>query len=71
MAKKPKPAPLRERDITRQIAREYYKDFDQLIDDAESGAVSPAELPARLIAIGQKLAPLMAGGAAPPPSEPE
>ena len=30
--KKPKPAPLRERDITRQIAREYYKEFDQLIE---------------------------------------
>jgi thiamine thiazole synthase len=27
-----KPAPLRERDITRQIAREYYKEFDQLIE---------------------------------------
>jgi sulfide-dependent adenosine diphosphate thiazole synthase len=32
MAKKPKPAPLRERDITRQIAREYYKEFDQCIE---------------------------------------
>ncbi len=30
--KKPVPAPLRERDITRQIAREYYKEFDQLIE---------------------------------------
>src|SRR5437773_9810533 len=30
--KRPKPAPLRERDITRQIAREYYKEFDQLIE---------------------------------------
>ncbi|MBM4132181.1 MAG: thiazole biosynthesis protein [Nitrospira sp.] len=29
---KPKPAPLRERDITRQIARAYYKEFDQLIE---------------------------------------
>jgi thiamine thiazole synthase len=29
---KPKPAPLRERDITRQIAREHYKEFDQLIE---------------------------------------
>ena len=29
---KPKPAPLREKDITRQIAREYYKEFDQLIE---------------------------------------
>ncbi|MBH0189503.1 MAG: thiazole biosynthesis protein [Nitrospira sp.] len=29
---KPKPAPLRERDITRQIAREYYKEFDALIE---------------------------------------
>ena len=29
---KPKPAPLRERDITRQIAREYYKEFDSLIE---------------------------------------
>jgi thiamine thiazole synthase len=28
----PKPAPLRERDITRQIARAYYKEFDQLIE---------------------------------------
>jgi thiamine thiazole synthase len=27
-----KPAPLRERDITRQIAREYYKEFDQCIE---------------------------------------
>ncbi len=27
-----KPAALRERDITRQIAREYYKEFDQLIE---------------------------------------
>ena len=25
-------APLRERDVTRHIAREYYKDFDQLIE---------------------------------------
>ncbi|MDP1767433.1 MAG: FAD-dependent oxidoreductase, partial [Nitrospirota bacterium] len=32
MAKPPTPAPLRERDITRQIAREYYKEFDQLIE---------------------------------------
>lgn len=30
--KKPRPAPLRERDITRHIAREYYKEFDQLIE---------------------------------------
>lgn len=30
--KKPRPAPLHERDITRQIAREYYKEFDQLIE---------------------------------------
>src|SRR5437899_12173375 len=30
--KRSKPAPLRERDITRQIAREYYKEFDQLIE---------------------------------------
>ena len=29
---KPKPAPLRERDITRHIAREYYREFDQLIE---------------------------------------
>ena len=29
---KSKPAPLRERDVTRQIAREYYKEFDQLIE---------------------------------------
>ena len=29
---KPKPAPLRERDITRHIAREYYKELDQLIE---------------------------------------
>ncbi|MFO0774334.1 MAG: sulfide-dependent adenosine diphosphate thiazole synthase [Nitrospiraceae bacterium] len=29
---KPRPAPLRERDITRQIAREYYHEFDQLIE---------------------------------------
>lgn len=26
------PAPLRERDVTRQIAREFYKEFDQLIE---------------------------------------
>lgn len=32
MVNKPIPAPLRERDITRQIAREYYKEFDQLIE---------------------------------------
>lgn len=30
--KKFKPAPLREKDITRQIARAYYKEFDQLIE---------------------------------------
>ena len=30
--KKPTPAPLQERDITRHIAREYYKEFDQLIE---------------------------------------
>jgi thiamine thiazole synthase len=29
---KPKPAPLRERDITRQITREYYQEFDQLVE---------------------------------------
>lgn len=29
---KPKPAPLRERDITRHIAREYFKEFDSLIE---------------------------------------
>jgi thiamine thiazole synthase len=29
---RPKPTPLRERDITRQIAREYHKEFDQLIE---------------------------------------
>ena len=29
---RPKPAALRERDITRHIAREYYKEFDQLIE---------------------------------------
>ncbi len=29
---KPKPAPLRERDITRQIAREYYEEFDHFIE---------------------------------------
>jgi thiamine thiazole synthase len=28
----PKPAPLQERDITRQIARAYFKEFDQLIE---------------------------------------
>lgn len=28
----PQSAPLRERDITRQIARAYYKEFDQLIE---------------------------------------
>ena len=32
MTKPPRPAPLRERDITRHIAREYYKEFDQLIE---------------------------------------
>jgi len=26
------PAPLRERDVTRHIAREFYKEFDQLIE---------------------------------------
>ena len=31
--KKPKPAPLQERDVTRYIAREYYKEFDQLIEN--------------------------------------
>ncbi len=30
--KKYKPAPLRERDVTRQIAREYYREFDSLIE---------------------------------------
>ena len=30
--KKPKLAPLQERDVTRHIAREYYKEFDQLIE---------------------------------------
>ena len=30
--KKPTVAPLRERDVTRHIAREYYKEFDQLIE---------------------------------------
>jgi len=34
MTKPPRPAPLRERDITRHIAREYYKEFDQLIEMA-------------------------------------
>src|SRR5574341_539470 len=29
---RPKPTPLRERDVTRQIAREYYREFDQLIE---------------------------------------
>src|SRR5918996_4206268 len=29
---RPKPAPLRERDITRQIAKEHFKEFDQLIE---------------------------------------
>lgn len=29
---RPTPSPLRERDITRHIAREYYKEFDQLIE---------------------------------------
>ena len=26
------PAPLRERDVTRHIAREFYKEFDQCIE---------------------------------------
>ncbi len=43
---KPKPAPLRERDITRQIAREYYKEFDQLI---ESDVIIVGAGPAGLI----------------------
>lgn len=30
--KKYKPAPLRERDVTRQIAREYYREFESLIE---------------------------------------
>jgi thiamine thiazole synthase len=29
---RPRPAPLRERDITRHIAREYFKEFDALIE---------------------------------------
>ena len=29
---KPTIAPLRERDVTRHIAREFYKEFDQLIE---------------------------------------
>ncbi|MDE3019357.1 MAG: sulfide-dependent adenosine diphosphate thiazole synthase [Nitrospirota bacterium] len=43
---KPRPAPLRERDITRQIAREYYKEFDQLI---ESDAIVVGAGPSGLI----------------------
>ncbi len=43
---KPRPAPLRERDITRQIAREYYKEFDQLI---ESDVIVVGAGPAGLI----------------------
>jgi thiamine thiazole synthase len=44
--KKTKPSPLRERDITRQIAREYYKEFDQLI---ESDAIVVGAGPSGLI----------------------
>ena len=29
---KPTVAPLRERDVTRHIAREFYKEFDQMIE---------------------------------------
>lgn len=43
---KPKPAPLRERDITRQIAREYYRQFDQLV---ESDVIVVGAGPAGLI----------------------
>lgn len=43
---RPKPAPLRERDITRQIAREHYKAFDQLI---ESDAIIVGAGPSGLI----------------------
>jgi thiamine thiazole synthase len=52
--KKFKPTPLRERDITRQIAREYHKEFDQLIESdviivgaGPSGLVCARDLAAR------------------------
>jgi len=65
--KKPKPAPLRERDITRQIAREYYKEFDQLIESdvivvgaGPSGLICGHDLAAmgfRTVIVEQGLAP--------------
>ena len=63
---KPRPAPLRERDITRQIAREYYKEFDQLIESdviivgaGPSGLICAHDLAAmgfRTVLIEQSLA---------------
>jgi sulfide-dependent adenosine diphosphate thiazole synthase len=64
---KPNPAPLRERDITRHIAREYYKEFDQLIDSdvivvgaGPSGLLCGRDLAAmgfRTLIVEQGLAP--------------
>jgi len=63
---KPKPAPLRERDITRHIAREHFREFDQLIESdviivggGPSGLICARDLAAmgfRTLLIEQSLA---------------